>query len=423
MAYVPIADLGWIDFSETDKNKAMKALEMWQDAGTVDELGVGVVRDALSDAMFPGITTIMTRAKYYFIVPRIIHSYLSDEKIQKRISLRKYLNDRENEIMQELAQKYDFDEEQRIIGINIAKHNKGLPSQRKKELARKPSSIYWNGMKAYGIYRGQLPLSIFLQHFDNKSIFGEKGFDAYDSESGDDRDANLNEESPFYLPDYDRKWSNDLSIDLSADEADFLKQKIIDRHPATLLAKTIGNVEFTQQFLDAAAFSDLMGKPFINELPGSIKAVVQTAGKFWQIMDGAHIRYNIILHSRHGSSDKALEFTSKWNTWLNVMQAFNWEEFNRPLMWEITKSHSHVKPFTERFINEWMNNISTSNFDADTLDGMVEKQELKNKGARSKLRPGNDDKYNNWIGIAEMNFRFRNAKLIIQDIQEGGNRA
>ncbi len=419
MEYEPGADLGWIDFSESDKNKTMKALEMWQDAGTVDELGIGVVRDALSDAMFPGITTIMTRAKYYFIVPRIIHSYLTNEKIQKQTSLRKYINEQENEIMQELAQRYDFSEEQRIIGINIAKHNRTLPASRRKELVRKPSSIYWNGMKAYRIYRGELPLSIFLQHFESKSIFDEKGYFLHERETGDDRDAHVKADSPFSLPDYEANWRKNLSIDLSPNEADYLKQKIIDNHPNTLLSKTIESDELTKQFLDADDFKSLVEKPFIKELPVDVKDVVFTAENFWQIMYGAHIRYNIILHSRHGFSDKVKEFNEKWDDWVTSMENFKWVNFNRPFMWNITKRQSHVKPFTESFINQWIENISAFNLDTDILDILVEKQELKNKGTRSKLRIGNDDKFKSWIGIDAMNFRFRNAKLIIRDIQKG----
>jgi hypothetical protein len=34
-----------------------------QDKDTIDELGIGVVRDTLSDLMFPGTSVLQTRAK------------------------------------------------------------------------------------------------------------------------------------------------------------------------------------------------------------------------------------------------------------------------------------------------------------------------------------------------------------------------
>ena len=121
-AYKPESGIGWIDFSDADKQKVMKVLEMLKPNGTVDELGVGVVRNSLSDAMFKGITTIMTRAKYYFIIPRILHSYLRLK--HKPESVKEYLRTQENEIMNELTRKYD--DTGTLIEENIIGYTYGL---------------------------------------------------------------------------------------------------------------------------------------------------------------------------------------------------------------------------------------------------------------------------------------------------------
>ena len=104
--YQPTSGHGWIHFSAKDKEKVMKVIEMLKPEGTVDELGVGVVRNSLSDAMFKGIITKMTRAKYFFIVPRILHTYLSLKV--KTITIREYLRRQENEIIHELSKKYNY---------------------------------------------------------------------------------------------------------------------------------------------------------------------------------------------------------------------------------------------------------------------------------------------------------------------------
>ena len=41
--YSPGLGIGWIDFSEEDKGKVMKVIELLQTPDTVDELGVGVI--------------------------------------------------------------------------------------------------------------------------------------------------------------------------------------------------------------------------------------------------------------------------------------------------------------------------------------------------------------------------------------------
>ena len=61
--------VGWIDFSSKDREKAMAVIDLMKENGAVDELGIGVVRDRLADLLFPGTSTIQTRAKYLFIVP------------------------------------------------------------------------------------------------------------------------------------------------------------------------------------------------------------------------------------------------------------------------------------------------------------------------------------------------------------------
>ena len=419
-SYQPTSELGWVDFSESDKNKVLKVIEMLKPAGTVDELGVGVVRDSMADAMFPGITTIMTRAKYYFIVPRILCSYIYDRNANRKHSMREYLRLEENEIMNRLASDYDYNEEQRIIGINKASHNRNLPKRRWEELVRKPSSIYWSGLRSFKIYTGQEQLSIFLNHFDISKIQQEKGLDKSDGETGDDRDAHINSILPFSLPDYDPKWKENLTLDLSNEEANFLKHKIIDSYPNTLLAYLIDNLAFSDEFINYEYYGDILNSDFMKRLPNEIVSVIYLASDFWKILFGAHIRYNLNLHKTNGiNKDLYEQIEIVWKEWKEMMSKFNWKSFDMTKIWEITKSKRRVKIYTERFINSWIDAIQSKNFNEDVLDELVRKQEQKNKGSRSKLKPGNDEKYDTWIGLSNMEFRFGNAKLIVNDILNG----
>ena len=43
-------------------------LESQKDKSTIDELGLGLVRDAIADHLFPGLSTIQTRARYFLFV-------------------------------------------------------------------------------------------------------------------------------------------------------------------------------------------------------------------------------------------------------------------------------------------------------------------------------------------------------------------
>ena len=61
--------IGWVDFSKTERNKVLSVLDLLSEPGTLDELGIAPVRDGFADLFFPGTSTIQTRAKYFLIIP------------------------------------------------------------------------------------------------------------------------------------------------------------------------------------------------------------------------------------------------------------------------------------------------------------------------------------------------------------------
>lgn len=68
---VVASSFSWLDYSTRDREKALEVIDLFKEPGTLDELGIGTVRDALSDRLFPGISTIQTQAKYFLFVPWI----------------------------------------------------------------------------------------------------------------------------------------------------------------------------------------------------------------------------------------------------------------------------------------------------------------------------------------------------------------
>ena len=50
--------LGWIDFSKEDRQKALDVINLLSEQGAVDELGIGIVRDAFANYFFPGTSSI-----------------------------------------------------------------------------------------------------------------------------------------------------------------------------------------------------------------------------------------------------------------------------------------------------------------------------------------------------------------------------
>lgn len=46
-------ELGWIDFSKTERSKILSVLDLLSESGTLDELGIAPVRDGFSNLFFP----------------------------------------------------------------------------------------------------------------------------------------------------------------------------------------------------------------------------------------------------------------------------------------------------------------------------------------------------------------------------------
>ena len=66
-----MSGLAWIDFDQADRDRTRRIIDLFDEKDTRDELGLGALRDALSDLMFPGTSTIQTRLRYMLFVPWI----------------------------------------------------------------------------------------------------------------------------------------------------------------------------------------------------------------------------------------------------------------------------------------------------------------------------------------------------------------
>lgn len=414
--YEPASGLGWIFFSERHRDKVMQVLDLLAPANTVDELGVGVVRDALADELFPGITTIMTRAKYFLIVPRI----LNDQLRTKRANIRTadLLRTEENAVMQALSERHDYEENLGIMGITYAKKNRTLPKSRWAELARKPSTIYWNGIRTYGIYTGTLSIANLMGEMDDRESLVSGGYVPDEDEQGDDADAAFDERRPlFELPTTKPDWREHLTIDLTKDEAAFLQERILDKQGEKFIGLLLRSKERAMAFCGANNFEEMSRAPFVAQLPEETQRAITTARDFWTIMLGAHIRFNILLQRKAGSPEGLADMELRWAKWRTEMKDFDRSAFDRDRLWAIV-GHRNVPPRTRHFIDNWMDLAAAPIGDTLRMDELVETQERANKGKRSKLGANVEEgqSFSEWVGISRMNFRFDQVKTIIEDI-------
>lgn len=135
--------LGWIDFSRNDRNKVLSVLDLLSENGTLDELGIAPVRDGFADLFFPGTSTIQTRAKYFLIVPYILKDLERGNEANLN-RLQSILDESEKKCAMQLLEK-----EQDTAGV-IGSRSLSQGGWVK----RTPSSIYWAGLRSYGVFTG-----------------------------------------------------------------------------------------------------------------------------------------------------------------------------------------------------------------------------------------------------------------------------
>jgi len=406
-----MAGLGWIDFSPEYRDKVATVINLLKPEGRIDELGIGVIRNALSDLLFPGTSTIQTRAKYFLIVARILKEYQEKFATKKaKPKLAAYLRERENHIIRLLVDKYQDTDELGIIGILLA----GTPKSR--EIVRKPSSIYWTGLRRFNIVRTDLSLSEYIAKHDRQRSFTDL-LSEFGDEKGDDCDAGYDDAFGICLPDGNNDWDTRLSIDLTFEEAGFLRDKIIDHHGEKFLGQLLKDKKRMALFVRVANFRDMADLFCQQNISSQNKIHLKLAKDFDELINGAHIRYNCLLQAQFGTEVKMLEFHRQWEAWYQKVRAPKGvvTEFDENLLFSLTTT---LKPFTETFIHNWMEGIRRSE-STDYLDGLVTAQERSNKGAKARLRPGANEKADQWIGIDGLSYRFPVNRTIVNDIKRG----
>ena len=382
--------IGFIDFSKEERNKILATLKLLGTQTALDELGIGVIRDAYADILFPGISTIQTRAKYFVLIPYLFNRAGKQNLSSGREVLR-WLNNSEDKLVETLLIN-SKSEETGIIGKNALRQ--------KRAVKMKPSSIYWNGLRTFEIIRASgvsmaVACTITAKTAKQKNDLEIKT----DGETFDDSTAIGSDTvlfSPIF-PDYD--FEKEASILLTKKEAEYLADKISKAVASkdTLLAFLVKNK------LDCNSFDEMP----IDILPASIKRDYLLSRDFSDFIIGAHIRYNVIF-----SEYEDIEMLQEWENWRNAFIARKFDL--EAILSRITCNNS-----TQRFCKDFME--FTYNGHLEKIDDLIIFREKAVKGDRSKLHKPTEYRYNydRPVHFYRLDFRFGTAKTIIRDIIMG----
>ena len=285
------------------------------------------------------------------------------------------------------------------------------PEQPKSWVARKPSNIYWNGIRTYGICTQDLTIpellkaSIIFQAQKKTSALGNKGDDTADSER-DDADAGRDVATQlFSVPDdYYADWRSNLSIHLTATEAAFLRKMIESSVSTSLLGYLLRNsIDITKYDSFEAIYEDLGAT-----VPVELSRTMKLACDFNRLVYTARVRYNYIL-SAGQNEDTVTEWTYIEEN-MQHMMSVDVDDVLQTL---------HITNFRlRRFLTGFKAALMAG--DLDAADKVLIDREIEIK-TRSRAKLCKRDDYANdiWIGGRYLDYRFFSAKRIITDIYRG----
>ena len=390
--------LGWIDFSKEQRNKVLNVINLLSEPEAIDELGIGVVRDGFSDIFFPGTSTIQTRAKYFLIVPHLLYELEHTKGItaEKMIHM---LHEQELDLIDILKQSGETG----VIGENAGR-----------KLKRKPSDIYWNGLKIFGIFKGgnvslndYIRLTCLLRNKKQalKSLGSTNTKD--DENDADDLDPAISEfvDGFLNLPELDKNWREDLHIKLNSNEANFLKKQIIKSCPESLMGFVLD--KNYKDILDFNNFDDIEGMS--NILPDTLKTDYILARSFADFAYGIQLRYNMVL-----SKGEAQDINISWNIWSENLVEHSNIELEKILFDRLRIRNSNLI----RFLFACRDSMKIG--DISKLDQLIIMRDRRLKGdSRSKLYNADEFNYKGWVGLGKLQYRFKNGKIILRDIFDG----
>lgn len=128
---------GWLDAGTEHRRRMLEVVDLFKEQGTIDELGIGSIRDALSDALFPGTSYVHTRLRYVLFIPwllrRAAHKPTPPEMSTEFRNLEYRM----------ITSLLSGGERLGVIGNTTARS----------ALKRMPSAVYWGALDAWGITR------------------------------------------------------------------------------------------------------------------------------------------------------------------------------------------------------------------------------------------------------------------------------
>jgi hypothetical protein len=402
--------LAWLDHSEVQRRRMMEVIGLFREKGTVDDLGLGSIRDTFSELLFPGTSTLHTRAKYLLFVPWVFRT-LEDDGVSSSRGWQQ-LKDREIQLIYALLAG---GEGEGVVGRDA-----------REKLKQFPSFTYWGAVRRYRILaqpltRGQLIGSLDSFHAARRQALRTR-------DETDERSIPRNWHAGLPAPEPD--FLEHSTFALSPEQAGYLTDRIQASAPSTYLAHlvTVGlSTDSDHPWAD----------PSLPEAEPAVRDTVTHAQRFSEVLHGAQLLYNLLVseairrqRTDDGRVDVDEDLVDRYQQWLD-----DWcdrIEAARPELarWDIaafwrlvTDANSRIPAATQRFVRTWIDQVLTRDphdlLDDTTVRQGIRARELETKGRLARLWDERRlERYGGAAGASALNYRWGSVRSVVRDITE-----
>ncbi len=389
----------WLDHREEDATRVREALAAFDQPGMLDPLGFGVVRDAFSEALFPGISTVQTRARYFLLVPWA-YQWLEEERVRPNRAVAR-ARELEAELIASLLRGS-------VDRTGIIGQTSGAAT------VQMPSFIYWGGLETLGVRRFSGTRRDYTHSAYQRATW-HRNHDP--DEPTDVTDA----WHPDLPPEPDGLWEA-TTLELLPDEAAFLADRILDSVGDTYLAHLVRTAS-------AQEHGDL---PWTHlraaEAPRHIREQLHHARLFAFAALGAGLLYNWVLSDKlEGEQGEGLEadYEQAWKGWVAEIEGMSadYARWDVPEFWaSVYRQNPAVSSSHRDFTEWWLQLVIAGPADIDRLEAekRLIARESRLKGPRAKLaNRAARERYPTAQGDSLMTYRWPVVSRIVGDILDG----
>lgn len=395
------AFLSWVDYSSAERQRMRQAVALFAEKETRDELGLGSIRDAISNALFPGTSVIQTRLRYALFIPWIYRELEKNKRVNTG-NASTWAREMEIDLIKPLLDSEDTD------GI-IGRRAKGT-------LQRLPSSVYWLGLQRWGVFEQDWSIDDYHRSWDRMREIERSGRGADDDGVALDRVHTWNAHLPVPPDDFPER----VQFKLNPVEAEFLQERIRESCRGTLLGHAVSTDSEGRPHLDAPTPWDA----FTSQLPPSLSEQLELARKFSILMHGAARMYNLTLSRRVETfASKAEEHAAAFEAWNEEAGSEQVAQWSLDELWRFAVGRATVTSRTHDFIITWQRlhrELGRGVAESKEVARLVEHREAQLKGNRSRFRnPRALEVWGGDSGTARMNYRWGTVRNLLGDLYAG----